>query len=222
MFAPIFNEALESRLLLSASSLALSAAVQADHLQVQIDLLQFRSDCLGFAATALSDTAAIKAADPRQATTVVPLIKTMKSDLTAMRTALLADRLTEAQNVLKDETAIVGVKEKILADKGSKTAEATDHANLLADRIQLQNDMIAGLNTRIATRTADYGKLFADGQAITAAVQTDANASVALQAAVKKWISDVGTRLNTLEADLTTLAAARTQLAADLTAAENS
>ncbi len=167
MNARSFTETLESRVLMSV---ALNTQVALDRLQIRADLLKFRSDCAANTAMLLGDTAAIKSDDPKHAATIIPLLKTFRQDVKTMARQLRLDRLTEAANVLADESVIVRDLRTVLADKGNKTAETADHAKLLTDRIKLQNDMIAGLNSRIATRQADDTAIFADGQAIVTAV----------------------------------------------------
>jgi hypothetical protein len=212
----MLTETLESRLLMSASTnAALSAAVQTDRLQVQVDLLKFRADCLYSSSTMLSDILKIKADAGGKIPAVAPAVAKMHCDLNAMHQALFADRLTEAENVYADESVIAGARLKCLEDKGT-SAETADRAALLADRIKLQNDMIAGLNARLATRQADYTQIFADGQTVIAAVQSDTNAAVV--ADVTKYVNDKATWMTTLSGDLQNLINDRTQLVADLTA----
>lgn len=212
-------ETLESRTLLSATGLY-NAAVRADRLQVRADLLRFRADALSASATLLNDRIALKGDDVAAATTVTPLIAKLKSDIGQMRLTLKADRLNEAAVVLADQLLIVGDLRKILADRGNPDAVAADRATLKSHRIQLQNDLIDGLNTRLTTRQNAYTTLFNDGQAIVAAVQTDPGASDKLKADVQTWIADGSAKLNTLAADLQKLVADRTTLVADLTASQ--
>ena len=116
---------------------------------------------------------------------------------------------------------IAGDRLQILNDKGNASAEKTDHAKLKADFTKAQNDMIAGLNSRIATRQTFYTTIDNDEQSIITAVQSDPHASAKLQADVKKWISDKTTNMATLLADLQKLSADRTQLVADLNASSS-
>ena len=217
----LFVEQLESRQLLSASPAVFNLTVRLDRLQVRVDLLKFRADTLSADATLLSDRISLRGDDVAAATTVVPLIAKLHTDVKTMRVQLLSDRLAEASNALRDESVIVGDLRQILLDKGNATALAADHAKLTNDRITLQNDLIAGLNTRIATRQSFYNTLFADGQAIQAAVLTDPNASPKLKADVAKWLIDGGNKLNTMLADLNKLVADRTKLVNDLTASQS-
>jgi hypothetical protein len=217
-------ETLESRCLMSTTpgNGAISAAVVADHAQIQKDLITFKLDCLALSSSTLADLAAIRRDDLAQATTVVPLIQTMRSDLQSMRLALASDRLTEGAAVLSDESAILKDRKSIKADQGNATALAADRQQLLTDKIQLQNDMVAELDARITTRQNAFNTVSADGQAIVTAVQGDPNASAKLQADVTKWINDRTARLTTISADLQHLAADRTQLVTDLTAMQSS
>ena len=90
------------------------------------------------------------------------------------------------------------------------------------DRGQFVDDMIAGLNSRIATRQTFYTTIDNDEQAIITAAGSDPHASAKLQADVKKWISDKTTNMATLLGDLQKLVADRTQLVADLNASVSS
>jgi hypothetical protein len=217
MATTIFADTLESRLLMSASATTvLSTAVEADQLQIKADLLKFKADCAATDRTLFSDVLAIKTDDPKQAPTIMPLVKKMRKDLIAMWTQLHADRLAEKQNVLADESVIAGDRLKILKDQGT-SLETADHAKLLADQIKLQNDMIAGLDARIATRQADYNTIFNDGQAVITAVGNNGN----LAADVTKWVNDRTTCMTTLTGDLNALVADRTKLVADLTAEQS-
>ena len=221
--APVSIEALEARTLFSgtAASIALSAAVRADQLQVREDLLQFRSDAVGCTLTLLQDISAIKKDDLHDAKTVLPLVMKFRKDVRAMSMQLRLDRLAERQNALADESVIVGDLRKLLLDRGNPTAHAADRAKLLADRIKLQNDLIAGLNSRLATRQNDYNTIVADGQAVVTVAQSDPNASPQLVADLQKWTSDKTTCMNTITGDLQKLIADRTQLVADLTAMQS-
>jgi hypothetical protein len=138
-----------------------------------------------------------------------------------MHTALRADRLAESAAALADESAIKKDLLQILKDRHNATAETADHAKLLSDRIQLQNDLIAGLDSRIATRQGSETTIANDTQAIVTAADNDPAASDALEAAASKFADDRTTALNTLTADLQTITAARTQLSNDLTAAQS-
>ena len=214
-------EEMESRVLLSVAvskPVLFNAAVKADRLEVRADLAQFRADCFSFDAKLLTDTTNIKKDDPAQATTVGPLLQTMKNDIHTMRTTLKEDRLTEGANALADESVIDQELVQLIKDKGNAQAVAADKAALLTDRIQLQTDLVAGLNSRIATRQAAYSTLIADGDAVVAAAETDPNASVKLTADLTKWTTDRSDGMTTLLTDLQSLVNARTQLVEDLTA----
>jgi hypothetical protein len=218
-----FIQSFESRVLMSATTISVfSAAVKVDQAQIRADLAKFKADCLQNTATMLGDITAIKSDDPSQASTLAPLVKTFRTDLRTMKLELAADRAAQASAELADQSVIYTDLVKIIHDKSNATALATDHSNLLAERIKLQNDAIAGLNTRIATRENAYTTILADGQAIVTAVGSDSNASAKLQTAVAKWFSDKTVCLNTMTTDLAKLVADRTQLVADLTAMQSS
>jgi hypothetical protein len=212
-------ETLECRTLLSAAHV-FDPTVKLDRLQVRVDLLKFRADALAGTAAILSDRVALKGDNVAAATTVPPAIAKLHTDAKAMRTALQIDRLTEAAAVLSDQSVIALDLRQIILDRKDPAALATDHTKLRADRITLQNDLIAGLDTRIATRQSYHDTLFADGSAIVAAANSDPNATDKLKADVQTWVTDIDKKLDKMSADLTKLAADRTKLVADLTAAQ--
>src|ERR1700733_8378511 len=101
----MFTETLESRTFLSISPI--STQVAADRLQVRADLLQFRSDILHNTVTIMTDVQALKADGLKNDPTFLPLFKQFRTDIQHMRNQLLVDRLTEASNVLHDQSLIV-------------------------------------------------------------------------------------------------------------------
>ena len=109
------------------------------------------------------------------AKTVLPLINTFFTDVKKMRNALKADNLTESKAVNADESTIAKDMRMISHDKHNAAAEKTDHAKLLADRIELQEDMISGLdaNQHSAEVLLDA---FGDMNAIITAAESDPNA----------------------------------------------
>ena len=216
----MFTETLESRTLMSASPI--NTQIAADRLQVRADLLRFKADALSDTAVIMTDVAALKVDGLKNDATLVPLFKQLHTDLVQMWTQLRIDRLTEAGNVLKDQSVIVTELVHLLKDRGNPTAVTADKAVLLTDRIQLQNDEITGLNTRLTTRQNAYNKIFADLDQITTGVADDNNASPALVAEAQKFAVDRTNCLNTMSADLTKLIADRTQLVTDLTAMQRS
>jgi len=215
-------ENLESRLLLSSSSIVFNPTVKADRLVVRADLLKFRSDIFFTQAKLLVDTQAIKHNVAKGDTSLVAPFAQLHSDVKAMRLALQKDRLAESAAALADESQIKLDHLQILKDRNDATAEAADHAKLVSDRIKLQNDLVAGLDARIATRQAQLPVISADVDAIVTAANNDPNASAALKAAATAFGDDRTSRLATLTADLQAIEAARTQLVADMTAAQNS
>jgi hypothetical protein len=217
-----FLENLECRTLFSASaSSVFDAAVISDRLAVKADLDLFKSDCFSLQANMIRDLQTIKADKPSDASTFVPLVKQFRTDLNSMHAQLAADRLNESAAVLSDEAAILKIRVHVLKDHGNSTALSQDHANLLAARIKLQDDMVAGLDARIATRETDFSKISTDINNIVTAVDADTNASAAFQAAVQKWSTDRTTGMAAITADLANLQDARTQLSADLTAEQS-
>jgi hypothetical protein len=209
-------ESLESRTLMSAS--AFSTAVAADRLEVRADLLKFRSDAAAASAKLLVDLSAVQKDDLAVATTVAPLVKQMRTDLGTIGRSLLADRLTESAAALGDESAIVTERLHILQDKKNPTAETADHTALMDARVKLQTDLIAGLNSRIATRQAGETTIFNDISAIDTAVGADPNASAKLQQDLSALLAVRAGKMQTLTSDLVQLVKDRTQLSTDLAA----
>ena len=209
-------ESLESRSLMSAS--AFSAQVTIDQLNIRAALLKFRSDAVASTATLLADCSALQAADLKGDATLAPLFKAFRKEVKSMRHTLDIDRLNESSAVLKDESVVDAELAQYAADSGNPTARAADRQQLRKDRIQLQDDEIAGLNARLATRQAEQTALTADLNAITAAIGTDKNAGAALQSAVNTFVSDRSAALAEFQTDLSAIITARTKLVADLNA----
>jgi hypothetical protein len=215
----MFIESLESRTLFAAS--AVSSAVAADRLQIQADLTKFKSDIAAQCAILWADCSALQADDVKQDAVLAPLFKTLHSDVTAMQTQLAADCLAECTAVLNDQSVILAVDAKILADKGNASALKTDHVTLLTDQIKLQADEITGLNARLSTRQTDYTQISADLTAIFNAVGNDVGATAKVKADVQKFVTDRTNSLNVFEGALQNLITDRTKLVADLTAMQN-
>ncbi len=141
-----------------------------------------------------------------------------RSDNKALGLALREDRLVQSANALADQSVIKLDILQILKDKGNATAETTDHSKLANDRVTLQNDLIAGINSRIATRQAAQTTIANDTAAIVTAADadtTDPN-QTALTAAVSAFSTDRNEKLAALTTDLAAVEAARTQLMTDL------
>jgi hypothetical protein len=215
----MFVEKLETRTLLSSA--AINGTIAADRAQVWTDLGQFKTDIVSGITTISADLKAIKTDDAADIGTVGPLVKTFHTDANAMRATLLGERLQEKANVLNDQANIVTELEQYVADKGNKSARATDKSQILADRVDLENDEIAGLTARINTRQADYNKLEADLTAIATAVENDESGSTQLSADVTRFVTDRTNVFSTLLADLQTIKNDRTKLAKDLMAIES-
>jgi hypothetical protein len=217
---PLF-EGLESRVLLSSTPV-FNPTVKADRLAVRAELLKFRSDIFACASTLLKDRIAINKNLAKGDTSLVAPFQTLRSDLNTFHTALREDRLAEAANALADESTIKLDLRQILLDKGNPTAETADHDKLHSDRIQLQNDLIAGLDSRIATRQSYLPTISSDVDAIVTAANNDPNASDALKAAAATFATDRTNCITTLTSDLQAIQTARAQLVADLTAEQSS
>lgn len=215
-----FIEGLESRQFLSVTPI-FNASVVADRLVVRADLLHFESDIFANEAKLLVDIQNIKKNVAKGDTSLKAPFAQLHADVHTMQTALKEDRLTEAANALADESVIKLDEVQVLKNKGNAMAEAAAHTALRNERIKLQNDLIAGLDARIATRQADETTISNDTQAIATAAESDASATPALKAAAATFAADRLTCLNTLTADLQAIAAARTTLVAALTAAES-
>jgi len=218
-----FIEGLEGRVLMSATPapVLFNATIKADRLEVKAALLKFRGDIAACQSKLLKDFVAIRKNIAKGDTSLAAPFQQLRTDVKAMQTQLRADRLTEAANALAIESTIKKDIVQIIKDRGNATAEAADHAKLMSDRVALQNALIAGLGSRIATREADESTIAADAQAIMTAAQNDPSASAALQAAAATFAADRTACLNTLAADLQAIAAARATLVNDLTAAQS-
>lgn len=212
----MFVESLETRSLMSAS--AFSTQVTLDRLDIRAALLKFRYDAVTSTATLIQDCSALQAADLKQDTLLAPLFKALHKEVKSMRHTLDLDRLTESSAVLKDESVVVAEEEQYVSDIGSEPARKADRIQLRKDRVQLQDDEIAGLNARLTERVNEQGALTADLDAITTTLGTDTGASAALQAAVTAFVGDRTTSLGDFQTDLKAIIAARTQLVTDLNA----
>ena len=209
-------EVLESRRMMSASPF--NAAVAADRLEVRVDLLKFRADAAVGAAAVLHDLATMKGDGLAKATTVTPLIKQFHTDLKSMGQTLFSDRLTEKVAALTDEVMIVKELQKIFTDRKNPAAKASDETALTTDRVQLQTDLIAGLDARIATREAAEVTIDNDVAAINSAASSDPNASAKLKTDMAKLLADRTAKMATLTADLQKLEGDRTTLSTALSA----
>jgi hypothetical protein len=216
-----FVEVLESRTLMSAAPFLFDKPVKADRAVVRAELGKFSADIAACNAILTRDRQTMTREGLNSVPGIAPLITQYKTDLTAMRTALKEDRLAESANALADESVIKLDIRQILIDKKNTTAEATDHAKLRADRITLQNDLIAGLDSRIATRMTDEGTVSTDAANIADAVAADTTASAGLVGATGKFSADKTAELAKFMTDLTNIANARATLVADLTAAQS-
>jgi hypothetical protein len=212
-------ESLEGRMLMSAS--AINPTITADRLAVKADLLKFRLDIVETQITTQADIKILKADGLKNDAALLTAFKAFQTDVKTMHQQLFSDNLNEKANVLGDQLLIVEEKIQILKDKGNATALAAGKQALLADRVKLQTDEIAGLNSRITTRQTFVTTLTNDLSALVTAAESDPNASPQLQTDIQKFSSDRSTQLGTLTTDLQTITAARTQLASDLTALEN-
>jgi hypothetical protein len=216
-----FIEGLESRTFLSATPLLFNSTIKVDRAMVQVALLKFRADLFLCGVKLTNDFRNIHKNIAAGDTSLVAPAQQLKADTKAMKAQLLADRLKEAANALADESTIKLDILQIKNDKGNAAALAVDHAKLKNDRIQLQNDLIAGLDSRIATRQTFETTISNDTQAIVTAANNDTAASAALKAAVIKFAADRVACLDKLTGDLQTIATARQKLANDLTAAQS-
>jgi hypothetical protein len=211
----MFVESLEGRALMSAS--ALSTQVTIDRLQTRADLLKFRSDVAAGTAKLLADVAALKADGLGSNPTFVSLFGKLHSDVKSMWEQLKLDRLNESASVLHDQSVYVQGLIQFLKDKGNPAARAGDQQQLIADRVQLQNDEIAGLTARIDTREADCATISTDIQNIITAADA-LSPSGPLQGALLQFAADRTSVLNTITTDLQTLVTDRTNLADALSA----
>jgi hypothetical protein len=211
-------ESLESRTLMSVS--AIDTQVAADRLKIREDLITFQTDCLAKTAALLADCKALKADGIYKDAALKPLFQTLRGDMATLDGQLKVERLNESSAALKDEANILTDFANIDAAKLSKNknAEKTARAQLLADRIQLQTDDLAGLNARLATRQSGFTTISNDMAAIVTAIGNDSGASGQLVADVNKFVTDKTAFYSKITADVNTLIADRTQLVTDLAA----
>jgi len=213
-------ETLESRSLMSVSPF--TTQVEIDRLDVRAALLKFRYDAVTSTATLVADCSALQTADLKQDATLAPLFRALHKEVKAMRHTLDLDLLNESSAVLKDESVIDAELVKYASDNGNEAARTADRIQLRKDRVQLEDDEIAGLNARLATRESEQTALTADLNAITTALGTDTGASSALKAAVTTFVTDRTASLALFETDLQGIITARTQLVTDLNASLSS
>jgi hypothetical protein len=212
-------EVLEDRTLMSVS--AVSLQVKVDRLYVQAALFKFKADIAVGTAKLLVDTQTLKADGLKNNPTFTPLFAQLHTDVKNMDQQLRLDRLNESAAVLQDESAITLELAQILKDKaaGNTAAVASDQQTLLADRVKLQDDEIAGLTNRINTRETDYTTISTDIQNILGAANA-LSPSDPLQAAINKFATDRMWLINKIPSDLTQLMTDRSNLADALTAEE--
>jgi hypothetical protein len=205
-------ESLETRRLMSASPSQLAI----DRLQIQSDSLTFAANLASNAATLDVDGAALTADGIASDSTLMPLFATLHSDSNAMRAQLAVACLNETSAVDTDQSAIAAEQIKVIQDIGNPSEESADHAQIVADRIQVQQDEITGLTNRLNIRNADYGKIFNDLSAITAALPGDTGASSQLVSDVQKFVTVRTAGLNAFTSDLQKLVTDHTTLHNDL------
>ena len=215
----MFLEPLESRLLMSVSPVDLQVTL--DQAQVTADLVKFRADAAGCDVTLLAVCQALKLAGLGNNATMLSLFTTLHTDLTQMQAQLAADRLAQSVAVLQAQANVNTDIERMIVNRDNPTALTADRALLLRDRVAVQQDDIAGLNTRIATRQTDYNTISADLQAISTAAWGDAGVSHRLTLAVQKFDADRTAKLATMMTDLTKVQTDRTTLSNDLVKLES-
>jgi hypothetical protein len=214
-------ENLESRTLLSATPPVLfNATIKLDRLVIRMDLIKFRFDAAISNLQLAIDRLIIRHNTPKGDTSLDAPFTQLRTDVKSMSLQLAQDRLNEAKNVLNDELTIKQDILQIRKDRGNDSALTADHDKLKNDRIQMQTDLVGGLDMRIATRQTFETTISNDTQAIITAATNDANATNAMSAAVTKFSNDRITRLATLTADLQKISTDRHTLVNDLTAAQ--
>jgi hypothetical protein len=218
----MFFETMESRKMLSVSpTAALRETLQQDQAQVQAALEQFQSDAVCYTKTILGDIAKLKADGATSDAALMHTFQKFHADVESMWAELKTARINQYEAVSQDQSAVCAELVQILQDKGNPTAEHADREQLLADRVQLEQDAVAGLNARLTIRENAYGTLFSDLSAIDSEVQSDPNASSQLQADVQQFVTDRGDCLTAMAHDIHDVIVARTQLITDLTAMES-
>lgn len=204
-------ENLESRVLMSAVPSTVTAAVSEARLQVKIDLGKFELDAIEGGQTLIADCKALQADGVQHDPALAPLLQQLHSDVKSMQSQLAADNLAESEAVATDMGIICAQKLKILGDK-THAEKLADKAVLVQDQINLQTDMLTGLNTRLATRQDDYTTISDDITALATALASDIGASQQLVTDVTKFLGDRSTLLTTMEGDLNTIITDRTAL----------
>lgn len=214
-----FLEGLESRMLMSSSLPHYQdATVTLDKAIVKGELLKFEADILITGAQLKVDYKGIKKTTAAGDTSLTADFTQLKTDFASQSSQLKTDRLAESSAALADESKIKADIVQIRKDKGNASALIADHAQLRADRVQLETDLVAGINSRIATRQSFETTLSND----LAKIQTDATAdtkgSTAFETAVTAYVTAGDARLTLMVNDLTAIATARDNLAAAIAA----
>jgi cytochrome c556 len=212
----MFMESLESRSLMSAS--AFSTQVSADLSNVRTALLKFRYDILTNMATVSADRDALDADGLAKDAVLSPLFATVHNQSKVLQHTVIDDTLAESSAVVKDESVVVKELKRYASDDGNEAARTADRKQLRKDRVQLQDDELAGLNARLVTRESEINALSDQLDAITAALGTDSKASAKLRSDTTKFVTDAKSYLDVVNGDLESIVTARTQLIADFNA----
>jgi hypothetical protein len=197
-----------------------NSAVAADQKQIEADQVQLRKDNCSSAMTLLSDVRAMMSDGLRKDTTLMPLFQQLEADASSVAQGLKVDGQAEQPVVSADQSAIKTAEMQICKDKHNPTALAADQAALLAAQIQLQNDLITGLDARLATVQAGENTIADDLGSILGALSGDTTASPKLVTAIGTFRVDTLNAFNLKASDLLALIGARVQLVNDLMATQ--
>ena len=118
-----------------------------DDVPDNVDILQMRLESQGYEVTTAGDGEAALA-----------IIRDKLPDLVLL-------------DIMMPKLDGIATVKQLKADKGNESAVKADRAKLLADRIKLQQDMVAGLTARLTDRQNAYTTIFNDCQAIVTTVK---------------------------------------------------
>ncbi len=220
-------ETLETRRLLSVSlphvacapgGSASNSTIAVDEKQIDAAQMQLQMDNWSSARTLVSDVKALLADGLRHDATLMPLFQQLQADGQVMRQDLEADEKAGQTVVSHDQTVINTEELQVCKDKHNPTALKADQAALLADRIQLENDVIAAIDARLATLQADENTIADDLGAINGALSGDTAASPKLVGDVGNFRTDALIAMYGLATDLLGLIGAHVSLVNDLIA----
>ena len=81
-------------------------------------------------------------------------LATFLTAVTPAKLELRSDNLKESTTVVSDEKAIITEQRKLAHDAGNATAESSDQAQLVTDRMQVKTDLDTLIQDRFTAREA--------------------------------------------------------------------